>query len=227
MTSREVQPAKSNPYTAKRSNVQRLTFKRQVSQRRTLGTGTFLLILLALLSCGQAAPSFRGTELNPPQPIANFTLTDQHGQPFTLSEQRGQVILRYFGYTLCPDVCPTTLGVWKQVRAGLDDDTQRVRFAFVTVDPERDTAERMQQYMRVFSPDFMGLSGTTAELESVYQSFGVFYEKEAAPDSAMGYLVTHTSSTFVVDTAGNWRLKYSYGTPAEDILHDIQQLLEE
>jgi protein SCO1/2 len=169
---------------------------------------------------------FRGSVLSQPVPAADFTLTDQHGQPFRLGDQRGKVVLLFFGYSSCPDVCPTTLSNWKQVHAGLEDDAQQVRFVFVTVDPARDTPERLQQHLALFSPDFIGLAGTLEELESVYRAYGVYYEKVEAPESALGYLVNHTSSDYVIDTEGNWRVRHTFGTPPQDIVHDIRELLK-
>lgn len=182
------------------------------------------LAILLLSACG--APSFRGSVLEPPVAVPDFTLTDQYGQPFRLSDQRGQVVLLFFGYTSCPDVCPTTLGTWRRVHQALGDDADRVRFVFVTVDPERDTTERLGLHVNAFNPDFVGLTGTPAELEAVYDLFGVIHEKDTSSGSALGYLVNHTATTFVVDPDGRWRLRETYGTEVEDFVHDIRQLLD-
>ncbi len=184
-----------------------------------------VLVVLGVAGCGRSAPSFRGTELNPPPPAPDFTLTDQHGNSFRLSDQQGQVVLLFFGYTHCPDVCPTTLARWKQVHDALGDDAERVRFVFITVDPERDTPERLQQHLAVFSPDFIGLTGTPDKLEPVYTAYSIYHEKAEAPASAVGYLVNHSSSVLVVDPQGRWRLAYSFGTVPEDIVHDVRELL--
>jgi protein SCO1/2 len=134
-------------------------------------------------------------------------------------------VLLFFGYTQCPDVCPTTLSTWRKVHAGLGDDAARVRFAFVTVDPERDTSERLGLHVNAFNPDFYGLTGTEDQLEAVYDFFGIVAEKDDSSGSAAGYLISHTATTFVVDTEGRWRLRETYGTAPEDIVYDIQQLL--
>jgi protein SCO1/2 len=157
--------------------------------------------------------------------VPDFTLTDENGQPFSLSEQRGNVVLLFFGYTSCPDVCPTTLGTWRRIHQALGEDAQRVRFVFVTVDPERDTIERLGMHVNAFNPDFVGLTGPQSDLEAVYDIFGVVYEKDTSSGSAMGYLVNHTATTFVVDTEGRWRLRETFGTEVDDIVHDIRQLL--
>jgi len=184
-----------------------------------------LVALLALAGCGARKPTFHGTELNPPQPAPDFTLTDQHGQPFRLSDQRGKVVLLFFGYTHCPDVCPTTLARWKQIYDALGENAERVRFVFITVDPERDTPGRLQQHLAVFNPKFIGLTGTPEQLAPVYQAYHVYREKVQESQSAAGYLMNHTAGTFLIDPEGRWRLGYSFGTPPEDIVEDIGVLL--
>ena len=182
------------------------------------------LAILLLSTCG--SPSFRGSVLEDPVTVPDFTLTDQSGQPFRLSDQRGQVVLLFFGYTSCPDVCPTTLGTWRKVHQALGEDADQAKFVFVTVDPERDTPERLGIHVNAFNPDFVGLTGTPDELEAVYTLFGVIHEKDTSSGSALGYLVNHTATTFVIDREGAWRLRETYGTEAEDFVHDIQQLLD-
>jgi protein SCO1/2 len=189
-----------------------------------LVVAVLVLALWGLAACA-SSPSFRGTVLDPPKPIQDFALTDQNGGTFRLGDQQGNVVLLFFGYTFCPDVCPTTLGTWKRVHETLGADAQDVRFVFVTVDPERDTPERLKQHLEAFGSDFIGLTGSPEELQPVYQAFGVYFEKDAETESAAGYLVNHTASTFVIDPEGRWRLKFSFGASDEDIVHDIKQLL--
>ncbi|RMF33812.1 MAG: SCO family protein [Chloroflexi bacterium] len=187
----------------------------------------FLILAVGLLiaACKPSAPSFRGTAIEPPRPAADFVLTDQDGRPFRLSDQRGHVVLLFFGYTHCPDVCPATLTTWKQVHEALGDDADRVRFVFITVDPERDTPERLKEHVTLFGPDFLGLTGPPEALEAVYKAFGVYREKVTTEESALGYLMNHTARTYLLDQEGRWVLSYAFGTPAEDIVHDIRQLL--
>lgn len=189
-----------------------------------IGLTIALLVPLVLTACWHSTPSFRGTVLDPPIPAPDFTLTDQGGQPFRLGDQRGKVVLLFFGYTNCPDVCPTTLATWKRVYDALGDDADRVRFVFITVDPERDTPERLREHLAIFNPNFVGLTGTLDELAPVYGAYGIFREKDAATESALGYLVSHTASVAVIDRDGQRRLSFSFGTPAEDIVHDLHQL---
>jgi protein SCO1/2 len=183
-----------------------------------------LLLAVTLAACG--APSFRGSVVPEPSTVPDFTLIDQHNEPFRLSDMQGNVVLLFFGYTQCPDVCPTTLATWRQVEEELGPDSPRVRFVFVTVDPERDTPERLGTYINLFNPDFVGLTGTPEQLDAVYRIFGIVHVKNASSGSAAGYTVTHTATAFLLDPAGRWRLLESYGTPPEDIVHDIRQLLK-
>jgi protein SCO1/2 len=184
------------------------------------------LVLVVLAACGPSAPAFRGSGLDEPVDVPDFTLTDQYGQAFRLSDQRGKAVLLFFGYTQCPDVCPTTLSTWRNVHQALGKDADRVRFVFVTVDPERDTAERLGLHVNAFNPDFVGLTGPQENLEAVYRIFDIVAEKDTSSGSAAGYLVNHTATAFLLDTEGKWRVREKYGTPAEDIAYDIQQLLD-
>lgn len=185
-----------------------------------------LLVLVMLAACGPPEPSYRGSVLEEPVAVPDFALTDQNGQTFHLSDQSGSVVLLFFGYTQCPDVCPTTLATWRKVHEALSDDAARVRFVFVTVDPERDTVERLGLHVNAFNPDFIGLTGSEEDLDAVYEFFDIVHEKDTSSGSAAGYLVNHTATAFLLDPEGRWRLREKYGTPAEDIAHDIQQLLE-
>jgi protein SCO1/2 len=185
----------------------------------------FFLFAAGLSACGSSA-SFLGSPLEEPLETPDFVLTNQFGQSFRLGDQRGKVVLFFFGYTQCPDVCPTTLATWRQVHQALGDDADRALFAFVTVDPERDTPEKLGLHVNAFNPDFVGLSGTPEQLTPIYEFFNIFFEKDTSSGSAAGYLISHTATSFVVDTEGMWRLRETYGTPAEDIAHDIRILLK-
>jgi protein SCO1/2 len=187
-------------------------------------SGLALLLVAGLAACG--GPSFRGSVLAEPVAVPDFTLTDQYGETFRLSDHRGNVVLLFFGYTQCPDVCPTTLATWRKIHEALGEDAERVRFVFVTVDPERDTAERLGLHVNAFNPDFIGLTGAQDELDAVYDTFDVYYEKDTSSGSAAGYLVNHTATTFVLDPDGRWRLRETFGMEVDDVVHDIRQLLD-
>lgn len=189
-----------------------------------VGLGVLLLALFATASCG--GPTFKGKLRRSVETAPDFTLTDVHGNPFHLADQKGNVVLLYFGYTYCPDVCPTTLGDFKRVHTQLGDLADRVRFVLITADPDRDTPERLAKYLTFFGDDFVGLVGSAEELQSVYDKYGVFVEKQQAEGSAAQYLVSHTANVFLIDPDGNWRLVYEFGTAPEDMVQDITALLE-
>ncbi len=190
----------------------------------------FIAILTGITvisSCRSPEPSFRGTELDDSVPTADFTLTDQYGQPFTLSNHKGEVILMFFGFTYCPDVCPSTLSKWKKVQDALEEESEKVKFVYITVDPERDTPGKLRQHLAIFSPDFIGLTGKPDELLKVYESYGIYREKVIISDSAAGYLINHTARIYVIDRNGRWRLGIPNDATVEDIVHDVKLLLQE
>jgi len=185
-----------------------------------------LLVLVASLSLIFArTPSFRGTSYAEPfPPAADFSLTKADGSEFRLSDQRGKIVLLFFGYTSCPDFCPTTLAEMRLVMNQLGDKAQNVQLVFISVDPKRDTPEKIQAYTEQFDPSFIGLSGSLSDLEPVWQSYSI-YREEIQSDSSMGVIVNHTVRMYLVDPQGNLRLSYAYGTPVNDIVHDIELLL--
>ena len=170
--------------------------------------------------------TYQGVLIDPPAQATDFSLKDQYGNTFRLSEQRGEVVLIFFGYTSCPDVCPVTLSEFKRIKADLGDQADRVRFVFITVDPERDTQERMQTYMNNFDSTFIGLSGERTELEPIWKAYGVYQERQDL-GSAAGYLVDHSAIIYVIDQQGRWRLDYTFGMEVEKITKDLQYLLRE
>lgn len=181
-------------------------------------------ILLALLFANPA--SFRGTSYNEPYPTApQIELTKSNGETFRLSDQKGKIVLLFFGYTSCPDVCPTTLAELKQVMDGLGNKAESVQVVFISVDPKRDTPEKIQQYVEHFNQEFIGLSGPMDELENIWKQYGVFRE-EVKSNSALGYIVNHTARTYLVDADGNLRLSYGFQTPVKDIVSDLKILLK-
>lgn len=192
-----------------------------------IGSGILMIIMLvaALTMIFSKPPSFRGTSYAEPFPVAaDFTLKKADGSEFRLNDQRGKIILMFFGYTSCPDVCPTTLAEMTQVMKGLGDASKNVQVVFVSVDPTRDTPERTEEYVSRFNPDFIGLSGSQADLEPIWQSYSIF-RAEVDSGSAMGVIIDHTARLYLIDTDGNLRLSYAYGTPVEDVLHDVKLLL--
>lgn len=179
---------------------------------------------IVTLAIGCRPPSFHGTAYEPPEVAPSVVLQRANGAKFSLAEQRGSVVLLYFGYTHCPDVCPTTLSDWKRVKTSLGRDASRVRFVFISVDPGRDDPATLQHYVSRFDPDFIGATSDSATLAGIERSFHVNSSREESA-SADGYSVTHPSQTFVVDKTGNLRLLYSFGMQTSDIVSDIRQLL--
>lgn len=195
-----------------------------------VGIGSLLLIgTVAVWAIFFAKPaSFRGTTYAEPYPVASdFTLTRAEGTSFQLSEMRGKVVLLFFGYTSCPDVCPTTLAELNQALTQLSgEDADKVQVLLVTVDPEHDTPERMQEYVDHFNESFIGLSGTEADLTKVWGDYGV-YREIVKVNSASGYSVDHTARVTMIDQQGNLRVSFGFETPAEDIVHDLKLILRE
>ncbi len=170
--------------------------------------------------------TFQGTLIDPPVQAAEISLYDQHGKLFRLSEQRGNVVLIFFGYTNCPDVCPITLSEYKKIKASLGQKAENARFVFITVDPERDTQERLNLYLENFDTDFIGLTAERASLEQVWKDYGVYQERQQTT-SAAGYLVDHSARLYIIDAQGNWRLNYTFGEQVEKIIDDVNHLLKE
>ncbi len=169
--------------------------------------------------------SYRGTRIDPPQQLADFTLTSHTGAPLRLSDLRGRPVLLFFGYTNCPDICPTTLGEWKQVKTRLGESADQVAFVFVGVDSKRDTPAAMARFVRKFDPAFVGLSGDEGAIRAAGKEFGLYIKPHAAGTSHGGDLVDHSSASYLIDPDGRLRMVYSYGVPADVISGDIRKLL--
>jgi protein SCO1/2 len=169
---------------------------------------------------------FQGSLINPPAPARDFTLIDQHGNPFTLSQARGSLVLLFFGYTNCPDVCPVTLADFKKIKAQLGEQAGQVKFVFVTTDPDRDTPERIAAYLENFDPNIAGLTGDLKTLEKVWQDYGVYRVKVESHDHT-GYTVDHSSRLYAIGPDGKLHLIFTFGTSAEAMTADVQALLKE
>lgn len=194
---------------------------------------TLLYILTIVLGIAMAAGfvfvrpyTFHGTVIIPPLPVTDFSLQMAVDKTFRLSDQRGKLVLLFFGYTSCPDVCPTTLATFKQVHGSLGDNAQKVRFVMITADPERDTPEKVTAYVKQFHSGFIGLSGDLEDLGKIWKELGVFVEKQDS-DGAAGYLVSHTGSTYVLDQNGNLIMTLPYATDPFDIADDLTELLKQ
>lgn len=183
-----------------------------------------LAVFLGLLAACQPY-RFKGTEYLDPQPAPTFELSRADGGSLDLADERGKLVLLFFGFTACPDVCPTTLSDAARILKSLGPDADRTEYLFVTVDPRRDTPDVLQTYVSVFDPRIIGLTGPSEDLAKVWADYGIYVEEVPLDDSDLGYTVTHTARVFVIDAEGRLRLSYSFGTPYEDILADVRHLL--
>lgn len=183
-----------------------------------------LTVLLASLT-GCQPYQYHGMLLDSPTTAPDVTLPSSTGAPVSLGDFRGKLVLLYFGYTFCPDVCPTTLNTVNKALELMGDKAQDVQLVMVSVDPERDTPEVLARYLSNFNPSFIGLSGSPEQLAAAATPFGIFYEKHEG-SAATGYLVDHTASVMVLDQEGRLRLVIPFQTPAEDIAADLKQLLK-
>ncbi|MBI4790275.1 MAG: SCO family protein [Chloroflexi bacterium] len=188
---------------------------------------SWLTLAVGLTACGASGAKLHGTVLEPPLTTVDLPLIDQDGQAARIGDFKGNPVLVFFGYTHCPDVCPVTLGRFKQIRNMLGADGARVRFVFVTVDPERDTPARMKEYLANFDPGFVGLTAGTDTLAQVYRAYGIHVE-EIMPDSSASndasHSVAHTSSIFLLDDKAQVRLIYG-DTPWQDVAADLRFFL--
>jgi len=183
-----------------------------------------VLVLLSLAACSKTPPPFQNTDITGLSYGQDFSLHDAGGKVRTLADFKGKVVVLFFGYTQCPDVCPTTMVEMANVMKTLGADADRVQVLFVTLDPERDTAQVMAKYVPAFDPRFIGLRGDQAETEKVAKDFKVFYQK--VPGTTPGsYTLDHLAGTFAFDPQGRIRLFIRYGSSAESIAHDLKILL--
>ena len=177
-----------------------------------------------LAACGAESPKFRSTDITGADFGRELSLTAPDGKPRTLADFRGKAIVLFFGYTHCPDICPTTLADMAGVMKKLGADAARVQVLFVTLDPERDTPDVLAQYVPAFDAGFVGLRGDDAATQRAAKEFKIFYEKR--PGSAPGaYTVDHSAQSYVIDPQGRLRLFVRNDRIAQDLAEDLRSLL--
>lgn len=191
----------------------------------------FLVFLLAFLGGCTPAHTFTGLVFEDLQPVGELRGTTHRGTPFDLAELKGKLVLVFFGYTFCPDVCPTTLlevaGAMNTIAQDDPKGAASLAALFVTIDPERDTAQRLAEYLPAFHADITGVVVEPSALEQVKSNFGVYAAKsEAGPSSAAGYLMDHTAGVYVIDRQGNLLALFPHDTPASTLAADLKVLLE-
>ncbi|NJP04828.1 MAG: SCO family protein [Chloroflexaceae bacterium] len=193
----------------------------------------WLVLLLLLSGCVDSSAATlptpptatSGTWFDPPRALTNFELISHDGTPLALHDLHNQLVLMTFGYTHCPDFCPATLANFQRIKDELGADADEVAFVFVSVDGTRDTPEILKLYLERFDPDFIGLSGEEAVLETIEDEYGLYYQKNEVSGSKVGYLVDHSVNSYLIDSEGRLRVSYSYGTPDRVLVADIRTLL--
>ena len=178
--------------------------------------GIAALVLMANLPTAPPADAaFRPT----------FALPDAEGRLRTAEEFSGKHLLVFFGFTNCPDVCPTTLVEVAQVMEGLGDDAGKVQPLFISIDPTRDRGLELAEYTAAFHPSILGLAGDEAQTRAAASSFRIFYEREDSSGAPDGYTMAHSAALYLIGPDGNWLRQFSYGTPASEIMNDLKQRL--
>ena len=184
-----------------------------------------LLALLALvLGCAPEAPKFRSTDITGADFGRELALTGHDGKPRVLADFRGKAVVVFFGFTHCPDICPTTLADAAQAMKALGKDAERVQVLFVTVDPERDTPELLARYVPAFDARFLGLTGDPAAVQKAAKEFRIYYEKRAGKTPGE-YSVDHSAQSFVLDPQGRLRLFVRHDRIAQDLAEDLRTLI--
>lgn len=183
------------------------------------------LLALSLAACTPAEPSLtlKATDISSADFGQPFTLTGYDGKPHALGDYQGKAVALFFGYTHCPDICPTTMLEYQQVMKLLGKDSDRVQVLFVSIDPQRDTPQVLAGYVPFFDKRFMGLTGSAEQVAKVAAQYKIVAQRQNRADG--GYTMDHSAGSYLFDTAGKLRVYVPYGTPAADIAHDLQQLL--
>ncbi|MGP1676386.1 MAG: SCO family protein [Burkholderiales bacterium] len=193
---------------------------------RALSQLCVLLLALTLAGCGLPQRAFKNTDVTGTDCCRDFRLTDHNGKVRTLADFRGKAVIMFFGYTQCPDVCPTTMVELKSVLQQLGADAARVQVLFVTLDPERDTRELLASYVPAFDPSFIGLYGDLETTAKTAKEFRVFYQKHPGP-TPTSYTLDHTAGSYVFDPQGRVRLFVRHGDGGANLVADLRSLLRQ
>lgn len=169
--------------------------------------------------------TFHGTVIQSPEASFDFTLTSSNGD-VSLSDYRGKLVVMYFGYTFCPDICPATLANVGQALRDIGSQADDIQVIMVSLDPERDTPEKLSQYVNQFHPSIIGITGTKEKLDEVASLYGIFYQK-AEGSNATGYLIDHTATLLVLDREGYLKLVFPFGVTSKEIADDLKYMLRQ
>jgi protein SCO1/2 len=203
-----------------------MTPARSISRRTALALGSAWLAAGGLLTgCSPEAPTFKSTDITGAAFAQDLKLTDHTGQVRTMADFRGKAVVVFFGFTQCPDVCPTSMTTLAEVKRLMGDEGERLQVIFITVDPERDTQPLLKEYMTNFDPTFLALRPEPSELKSVADSFKIYYRKVEG-STPTSYTMDHSAGKYVFDTEGRVRLFSSYGTEPGVIAEDLLTLLK-
>jgi protein SCO1/2 len=194
--------------------------------KRALACVALISCLLAARQGGAAGEGFECGVFEPPRSAPDIALQGSNGAPLILSKLRGRVVIMVFGFSYCQRVCPVTLARLSEVFNTLGAAGSEVQVVFVTVDPERDTPERLREFLRFFHPTFLGATGSEAQLEAIRREYGIIATKAVSANKGLGYEVHHSSSIFLIDREGKLRVLVPFGTPARAIVHDVMLLLK-
>jgi protein SCO1/2 len=193
---------------------------------RLLAHGALALAATALVGCTESKPQFRAVDITGADYAKDFPLTDADGRPRSLKDFAGKAVVVFFGFTQCPDVCPTTLAELSAAKKLLGADGDKVQGVFITVDPERDTPEVLKAYMANFDPSFVALRGTPDQLAAVAKDFKVYYKKVEGK-TASSYTMDHSAASYVYDPKGRLRLYTRYGGGPQALADDLKLLLKD
>lgn len=169
--------------------------------------------------------TFHGTVIQSPETSHDFTLTGINGD-VSLSDYRGKLVLLYFGYTFCPDICPATLANVGQALNQIGSNADDVQTIMISLDPQRDTPEKLAEYTAHFHPSFIGVTGTQEQLDAVASLYGIFYQVNEGSD-ATGYLIDHTATLLVIDREGFLKLVFPFGVTVDEIADDLKYMLRQ
>ncbi|MGB8339438.1 MAG: SCO family protein [Burkholderiales bacterium] len=184
----------------------------------------FVFLILLLAACSQKNPQFNSVDITGAGYAKDFKLTDHNGKVRTMADFNGKIVALFFGFTHCPDVCPTTMADMARVMTKLGDDAKKVQVLFVTLDPKRDTSELLAQYVPGFHPSFLGLTGDEATMKKTAKDFKI-YAQQVEGETKDSYTIDHTAGMFVFDPSGRLRLFVSYGMTPDKITADVKTLL--
>lgn len=187
-----------------------------------------LVLAMTLTVSAHAADTLglKAGVFDPPRMAPDFTVRGSDGKELKLSQYRGKLVLLEFGYTSCVDVCPVSLGMLAEARRQMGAQASQLQVIYVTVDPERDTPERMRNYLRAFDPTFIGATGTPQQMARVRQDYGITATKKMIDGSKTDYTVGHSSYLYFVDRKGSLRALLPFGRTAADVVHDATLLLK-